>query len=1084
MADLVQLGFRVDSREVKRASSDLKQLQKDGTNAERAVVSSARSMAGAFRALGASVAALGVANELRAISRETELLERNMLRTTAIVKATGGAAGLTAQQLHQQARALALATLQSTEGVMQAQQILLTFRSVAGETFTRATELAADLATVTGTSLTGSMTQLGKALEDPINGINALRRSGVSFTDAQRETIKSLVETNRAAEAQSLILDELARQYGGVARAEAMGLAGAQDTLAQRVQEARIALGQYYEINERGADIVNHVAERVREFTEAVESGVGAAEALARVDLGVLNTPIEAAVILGRNVAFVFEGIGREIGGIAAQIAALVRGDWEGAVTIGEMIRQDAERARVELDLLDNRITGVAGNATLEKYAARIVETAAAIERAQARIDSAGSPRSARAARESLRELNAEQEQNLANYNELARIVPANAQVTRQVSQANEIAAQAAGTMATATGGAAVAVRNSGDALGDFIKELEKAEKEAKDFARSFDQLRRRIDPAYAKTMDYVEAVGMLNRAWADGLIDGEEYWALFEKKRAAMFDSIDATREAAAEADPFAEAWKSALGRIDDAFAGIWKGAFDSFKSFRQSITNAFKQMLAEMAHAAITRPIMLSLGASMGITGGGAGGGLFGGGAGGGGGLSSLFSTRGQLFGGMSIGNVLATQYANITGTGLDGLISATGGWGTASSGLSGFASAAMPYLPAIGSLITGDVKGAALSAIGTAIAGPIGGIVGSVVGGLFGGSGERFKTVIGGGSGMATAAGATQLGDVTNWGKYSGKTNTGGGGINEMLGSYAQMISAVGASVDRDLQVQFQTSHRLRRTSGDLIGNAAFQVIEDGLRVASVRTGRHYKVDGDVAKGLQMLSQDIISKMIPSAIRALRLPDGIADIFEGLSDPSQIQSAIQYVTALMAVYKDLNSVHDITIRQTRDLVDAFGGPGGYVEALARYHGLFRTEQQAIDIITKQLNDSFMSLGAALPTTRERLASLVDGLDLADDISRDLHATILQLTPALDAMYSAAERLQNQMKGELLQSFQRFNDQQAGLVAGFVALIGPEAALAHQRQLQLAQMDPLLRWLSSSNCGQCRTLRLLNTT
>jgi hypothetical protein len=1021
MADLVQLGFRVDSREVKRASSDLKQLQKDGTNAERAVVGSARSMAGAFRALGASVAALGVANELRAISRETELLERNMLRTTAIVKATGGAAGLTAQQLHQQARALALATLQSTEGVMQAQQILLTFRSVAGETFTRATELAADLATVTGTSLTGSMTQLGKALEDPINGINALRRSGVSFTDAQRETIKSLVETNRAAEAQSLILDELARQYGGVARAEAMGLAGAQDTLAQRVQEARIALGQYYEINERGADIVNHVAERVREFTEAVESGVGAAEALARVDLGVLNTPIEAAVILGRNVAFVFEGIGREIGGIAAQIAALVRGDWEGAVTIGEMIRQDAERARVELDLLDNRITGVAGNATLEKYAARIVETAAAIERAQARIDSAGSPRSARAARESLRELNAEQEQNLANYNELARIVPANAQVTRQVAQANEIAAQAAGTMATATGGAAVAVRNSGDALGDFIKELEKAEKEAKDFAQSFDQLRRRIDPAYAKTMDYVEAVGMLNRAWADGLIDGEEYWEIFEQLRSRMFDVTDATREAAAEADPFAEAWKSALGRIDDAFAGIWKGAFDSFKSFRQSITNAFKQLLAELAHAATTRPIMLKMGAAGGIMpsmasaamGGASGGGGFGI-PGLGGSLPGLVSSVASMAAGTALGSFGA------------GLASGLASWTTVGATVGGTMAAGAGAGGAVGA---GMMAGAALPVIGGLLA--LGGIFGRDKPKMYG---DRATTSFGAG-GIDTTTGVM-------------RRSMGGGGALEGLNqtfttSYASLFEALGEEAEFTINSWFRKRTNLR---------GGFELDAQKL------VGRKWD------KGFESYANAVMGEGFVKGVQSSTLPDVIKGIFDGLTDPSAVQQAIQYTVQLGAVYRDLNATHGVTISQTKELVDALGGPNGFVSAVARYQDLFRTEQQKLTALTGQIEVAFMSLGAALPATRDGLISLVDSLDLTNDLSRELYATVLQLAPALDAVYSAAERLQEQMQGELLASLQRFVTQQEEIKAGFVALAGSEAMLAYQREKQLEQLDPLL--------------------
>lgn len=57
--------------------------------------------------------------------------------------------------------------------------------------------------------------------------------------------------------------------------------------------------------------------------------------------------------VLGRNVAFVFKGVGSEIGGIGAQIAAVARGDFAGARAIGEEMKRDAEQRRTELDAAD-----------------------------------------------------------------------------------------------------------------------------------------------------------------------------------------------------------------------------------------------------------------------------------------------------------------------------------------------------------------------------------------------------------------------------------------------------------------------------------------------------------------------------------------------------------------------------------------------------------------------------------------------------------------------------------------------------------------------------------------------------------
>jgi tape measure domain-containing protein len=57
--------------------------------------------------------------------------------------------------------------------------------------------------------------------------------------------------------------------------------------------------------------------------------------------------------VLGRNVAFVFQGVGSEIGGIGAQIAAVMRGDFAGAKAIGDAMKADAEQRRRDLDAKD-----------------------------------------------------------------------------------------------------------------------------------------------------------------------------------------------------------------------------------------------------------------------------------------------------------------------------------------------------------------------------------------------------------------------------------------------------------------------------------------------------------------------------------------------------------------------------------------------------------------------------------------------------------------------------------------------------------------------------------------------------------
>ncbi|MGH1371132.1 MAG: phage tail length tape measure family protein [Cellvibrionaceae bacterium] len=193
-----------------------------------------------WAALGATIAA--VAAGLVMAVKEFAAVERQQLKTIALLKATGDAAGKTAGQLDQQARAIALGTLASTEGIRQAQQVMLTFKSVTGQTFDRTIVLAQDLAAVMGGDARSAALQLGKALEDPVRGLNSLRRSGVSFTESEKDLIATLQKSGDLLEAQEYILDKLSDQIGGAGEAEAGGVSGKVDTLSQRWGEFLEAL--------------------------------------------------------------------------------------------------------------------------------------------------------------------------------------------------------------------------------------------------------------------------------------------------------------------------------------------------------------------------------------------------------------------------------------------------------------------------------------------------------------------------------------------------------------------------------------------------------------------------------------------------------------------------------------------------------------------------------------------------------------------------------------------------------------------------------------------------------------------------
>mgnify|MGYP003385716042 CR=1 FL=1 len=175
-----------------------------------------------------SAVALGLLKGIEAAAQA----EQSFMRLEAVLRATGNSSGLTANEIVATAEGIEKATLATAEQVQDAATVLATFRTVAGDTFTRTLTLAQDMSATFGGDLKSNVAALGKALEDPINGLGGLQKSYRLLTESQRDTIQTLVETGRQAEAQRMILDALEKKIGGSGRAETSGLAGATNRLS------------------------------------------------------------------------------------------------------------------------------------------------------------------------------------------------------------------------------------------------------------------------------------------------------------------------------------------------------------------------------------------------------------------------------------------------------------------------------------------------------------------------------------------------------------------------------------------------------------------------------------------------------------------------------------------------------------------------------------------------------------------------------------------------------------------------------------------------------------------------------------
>ncbi len=240
-------------RNVRRARGGFRQLAQSaalvegplgGTAARLTNISnSLRNFGVGATLVGGALSALGVTVGLAA--RQFTAAEESILGLQGALQATGNAAGFTLEELDDLARNLGRDTLTNANEARDAIRGLTAFTSIQGDQFSRTVELAQDLATVFGRDLRGATQLLGRALEDPVDGLESLTRViGVGLVEDLRTANEELLRTGDIAGAQANVLDALEDRIGGVAEAAAGGTAGRADSLAEAWNEFLEVLGR------------------------------------------------------------------------------------------------------------------------------------------------------------------------------------------------------------------------------------------------------------------------------------------------------------------------------------------------------------------------------------------------------------------------------------------------------------------------------------------------------------------------------------------------------------------------------------------------------------------------------------------------------------------------------------------------------------------------------------------------------------------------------------------------------------------------------------------------------------------------
>lgn len=272
----VQIELTVDDHGSVKVKQFGQELETAGKKGEKAFDGLKDSLAG----IGTAIAAYFTADLFGSMIKSAMEAERGQARLEAAIRSTGGAAGLSSEQLNQMAADLAAVTTAEDDAITSAQAILLTFKNIRGDMFRDVTEAALDMSAqmndgnMSAETLKNTMVMLGKAMNDPAEGLSALTRNGVTFNDAQKDVIKGLVESGKVMEAQQMVLAELNSEFGGTARAIADTFGGKWEQAVNAAGNLGEAIGGLF----IGSEGLNNLLPQITLAIHELESGIKKAQ--------------------------------------------------------------------------------------------------------------------------------------------------------------------------------------------------------------------------------------------------------------------------------------------------------------------------------------------------------------------------------------------------------------------------------------------------------------------------------------------------------------------------------------------------------------------------------------------------------------------------------------------------------------------------------------------------------------------------------------------------------------------------------------------------------------------------------------
>jgi phage-related protein len=243
-AQLVAVVSVQGDAEAKAKLQGMNESVKETSGGFKSMASGAFSFLGGMAAFAlASSAVSFLKDQVSDLFRVTLAHQGVMADTVNTLQHMGSASGQSAQSVADFADKMSKLTMFSADATQKGENLMLTFGNIGKTVFPQATTAAMDMSQKLGQDLQSSVIQVGKALNDPIVGMTALQRVGVSFTAQEKEQIKTMTAHNNLMGAQKIVLFELTKQFGGDATTAGKTFAGQMAILGHQAEDLKIKIG-------------------------------------------------------------------------------------------------------------------------------------------------------------------------------------------------------------------------------------------------------------------------------------------------------------------------------------------------------------------------------------------------------------------------------------------------------------------------------------------------------------------------------------------------------------------------------------------------------------------------------------------------------------------------------------------------------------------------------------------------------------------------------------------------------------------------------------------------------------------------